>query len=99
MFTEATTTETYTLSLHDALPIFTELVVVQAAVGVVDPAAPTTGDALLELEYAGVVLALAERRLAHQDVAELRERDRKSTRLNSSHSQISYAGFCVEKKR
>src|SRR2546430_7698187 len=25
-------------------------------------------------------------------------RDRKSTRLNSSHSQISYAGFCLEKK-
>src|SRR2546430_3862358 len=26
------------------------------------------------------------------------ERDRKSTRLNSSHSQISYAGFCLKKK-
>src|SRR2546430_7915851 len=26
-------------------------------------------------------------------------RDRKSTRLNSSHSQISYAGFCLEKKK
>src|SRR2546430_12456189 len=26
-------------------------------------------------------------------------RDRKSTRLNSSHSQISYAGFCLEKKQ
>src|SRR2546430_10422236 len=25
--------------------------------------------------------------------------DRKSTRLNSSHSQISYAGFCLEKKK
>src|SRR2546430_6066864 len=27
------------------------------------------------------------------------QQDRKSTRLNSSHSQISYAGFCLEKKR
>src|SRR2546430_5303655 len=26
-------------------------------------------------------------------------RDRKSTRLNSSHSQISYAGFCLKKKK
>src|SRR2546430_11563095 len=29
---------------------------------------------------------------------ELRARDRKSTRLNSSHSQISYAVFCLKKK-
>src|SRR2546427_4236566 len=29
----------------------------------------------------------------------LRERDRKSTRLNSSHSQISYAVFCLKKKK
>src|SRR2546427_8395395 len=28
-----------------------------------------------------------------------RERDRKSTRLNSSHSQISYAVFCLKKKK
>src|SRR2546427_5543682 len=30
---------------------------------------------------------------------ELREADRKSTRLNSSHSQISYAVFCLKKKK
>src|SRR2546430_13063510 len=29
----------------------------------------------------------------------LRKRDRKSTRLNSSHSQISYAVFCLKKKK
>src|SRR2546430_10756456 len=28
-----------------------------------------------------------------------KDRDRKSTRLNSSHSQISYAGFCLKKKK
>src|SRR5690625_5736902 len=33
-----------------------------------------------------------------QDPAELRERDRKSTRLNSSHVAISYAVFCLKKK-
>src|SRR2546421_3153317 len=31
--------------------------------------------------------------------AELREPDRKSTRLNSSHDQISYAVFCLKKKK
>src|SRR2546427_8310320 len=32
-------------------------------------------------------------------VARLKARDRKSTRLNSSHSQISYAVFCLKKKK
>src|SRR2546427_4859441 len=34
-----------------------------------------------------------------QDVVRERWRDRKSTRLNSSHSQISYAVFCLKKKQ
>src|SRR2546430_17358913 len=33
------------------------------------------------------------------DPSSLRKRDRKSTRLNSSHSQISYAVFCLKKKK
>src|SRR5256886_12720109 len=37
-------------------------------------------------------------RQSAQAVAVLRVRDRKSTRLNSSHSQISYAVFCLKKK-
>src|SRR5689334_24059638 len=42
--------------------------------------------------------------LRHKTVAELKVRyrellDRKSTRLNSSHSSISYAVFCLKKKR
>src|SRR5205085_10178746 len=32
-------------------------------------------------------------------VRPIRVSDRKSTRLNSSHSQISYAGFCLKKKK
>src|SRR5688572_32033014 len=32
-------------------------------------------------------------------MADIRRRDRKSTRLNSSHSQISYAVFCLKKKK
>src|SRR2546430_8050020 len=35
----------------------------------------------------------------HQKIATLAELDRKSTRLNSSHSQISYAVFCLKKKK
>src|SRR2546430_10262598 len=47
---------------------------------------------------------IVERRLArraHRDSDEIRarRRDRKSTRLNSSHSQISYAVFCLKKKK
>src|SRR2546430_6149043 len=36
--------------------------------------------------------------LIYQDVAAMRQTDRKSTRLNSSHSHISYAVFCLQKK-
>src|SRR2546427_5657989 len=43
------------------------------------------------------IVAGAGRRLL-EDV-NLPERDRKSTRLNSSHSQISYAVFCLKKKK
>src|SRR5206468_10649385 len=37
--------------------------------------------------------------MAHADVRPDRLRDRKSTRLNSSHDQISYAVFCLKKKK
>src|SRR5688572_32708554 len=47
-------------------------------------------------DLADVALLHDQRLVAHQ--AEAR-RDRKSTRLNSSHSQISYAVFCLKKKK
>src|SRR2546428_9755877 len=37
--------------------------------------------------------------LRHHGVAKRRQSDRKSTRLNSSHDQISYAVFCLKKKK
>src|SRR2546430_17699455 len=46
-------------------------------------------------DHGGVVNHLVERRRQRG----LRPRDRKSTRLNSSHSQISYAVFCLKKKK
>src|SRR2546430_6350333 len=67
-FNDTATTEIYTLSLHDALPIFARGVVRLSASGPIGP------------------IGVAEGRL-----------DRKSTRLNSSHSQISYAVFCLKK--
>src|SRR2546427_12176742 len=76
-FNDTATTEIYTLSLHDALPIFCPWVY---RAGTANPlAAVQTGARLF----------------ASPDLAE----DRKSTRLNSSHSQISYAVFCLKKKK
>src|SRR2546430_7571694 len=71
-FNDTATTEIYTLSLHDALPIFR----------------PGDGKTLL-----AQVLTLVGMR------PRVPMRDRKSTRLNSSHSQISYAVFCLKKKK
>src|SRR2546430_13546256 len=85
-FNDTATTEIYTLSLHDALPISLDLAP--------PPAKPNKQAEAerLELVHAVQILyALNERPL----VIAL---DRKSTRLNSSHSQISYAVFCLKKK-
>src|SRR2546427_7363232 len=40
-----------------------------------------------------------DRRIQHHEDIPYGLRDRKSTRLNSSHSQISYAVFCLKKKK
>src|SRR5256886_10934548 len=56
----------------------------------------------LALLIAALVATLRMRRVVERQRvsadAQRRERDRKSTRLNSSHSQISYAVFCLNKK-
>src|SRR6267143_1488208 len=67
-FNDTATTEIYTLSLHDALPISTR--------SCRDPA-----------------------RRVRPCVFPGSRQDRKSTRLNSSHSSISYAVFCLKKKK
>src|SRR3712207_8872050 len=85
-FNDTATTEIYTLSLHDALPIFGHVEVGDDEVG-------RLGDQLAQ-----AVLAVA--RLVDVLDAELLQAaaDRKSTRLNSSHANISYAVFCLKKK-
>src|SRR3712207_7563700 len=83
-FNDTATTEIYTLSLHDALPIYVLAVDQPAPVGLGGLVAPP----VLELfELVGVAGA-----------GRLEDGDRKSTRLNSSHANISYAVFCLKKK-
>src|SRR5438445_5432631 len=72
-FNDTPTTEIYTLSLHDALPICSKTIDRVASCGTRVMSAPA-------------------RTLPSC-------RDRKSTRLNSSHANISYAVFCLKKKK
>src|SRR5215203_6438105 len=77
-FNDTATTEIYTLSLHDALPI----------------TIPPTGTM-----YRGVGSKTPRATTRPRVPAAASERDRKSTRLNSSHANISYAVFCLKKKK
>src|SRR2546422_3362429 len=82
-FNDTATTEIYTLSLHDALPIS------QLDDSIMAP----TGDD----RFPGVKGDRINR--AIMAVERLLAIDRKSTRLNSSHGYISYAVFCLKKKK
>src|SRR2546430_16630783 len=82
-FNDTATTEIYTLSLHDALPICGEAI---EKVGVKDCGG-------------GVMRRPDGSRRRGRPRITSHYRDRKSTRLNSSHSQISYAVFCLKKKK
>src|SRR3712207_8605585 len=84
-FNDTATTEIYTLSLHDALPISR---LPRQDVRVFAPARPEVADGL---QGEG-----AERH--RHGAAWGGGLDRKSTRLNSSHANISYAVFCLKKK-
>src|SRR5690606_42144365 len=85
LFTAAATTQIYTLSLHDALPISRTVV-------------PSVGNSPNRVNPVCSLHSLTS-------VMEWREQtgftllDRKSTRLNSSHVKISYAVFCLKKKK
>src|SRR2546430_15795117 len=84
-FNDTATTEIYTLSLHDALPIYLRLPARQRRPRACDLGALLGGETAPQVRQPLIAL--------------LRVRDRKSTRLNSSHSQISYAVFCLKKKK
>src|SRR3712207_9581658 len=85
-FNDTATTEIYTLSLHDALPIYVPIF-------------------LTYLFQIAALFVAVKARTPDRDVASLLDAliltvsiDRKSTRLNSSHANISYAVFCLKKK-
>src|SRR5256885_12010626 len=92
-FNDTATTEIYTLSLHDALPIC------QDGFRQSDPEA-------LCLDYERDISPVSAGRKLNRFRTPVRaglcsvdpEIDRKSTRLNSSHLVISYAVFCLKKK-
>src|SRR5256886_7520095 len=97
-FNDTATTEIYTLSLHDALPIS----VSQINKGGKDRLAGTRRSFSVSATMSNRCLFLDMNAfycsVEQQENSALRGRDRKSTRLNSSHSQISYAVFCLKKK-
>src|SRR5688572_32041213 len=79
-FNDTATTEIYTLSLHDALPIYSNRYRHPARYQCARGRRGAVGGSPLPGREPG-------------------RTDRKSTRLNSSHSQISYAVFCLKKKK
>src|SRR2546430_6564444 len=88
-FNDTATTEIYTLSLHDALPICRYM-------------GPDGAGHYVKMVHNGIeygdIQLIYESYAILKDILEM-DADRKSTRLNSSHSQISYAVFCLKKKK
>src|SRR2546422_8596871 len=80
-FNDTATTEIYTLSLHDALPISFSFNALSTQPRSTVPASICFIEAV---SFSRIAFA---------------EADRKSTRLNSSHGYISYAVFCLKKKK
>src|SRR3712207_7319567 len=87
-FNDTATTEIYTLSLHDALPIWREAKMRSQS-----------------LRHRSAPQSRPRPALSSADTCtrhcgpEHKTADRKSTRLNSSHANISYAVFCLKKKQ
>src|SRR3712207_8904164 len=88
-FNDTATTEIYTLSLHDALPISPN-----------NNVGNHIFEGLVTKDARGrLIPALAESWRTVDDLTWEFRLDRKSTRLNSSHANISYAVFCLKKKK
>src|SRR3712207_8974362 len=90
-FNDTATTEIYTLSLHDALPISLSLIGDGVLLVALAWQAYQLSDGPGAMAAVGVALTLPQVLLVLVD--------RKSTRLNSSHANISYAVFCLKKKK
>src|SRR3712207_9442145 len=88
-FNDTATTEIYTLSLHDALPILINGLI---------KACQKRPVSRNQIES---IADEVEKIISNQMITEVKSEyigDRKSTRLNSSHANISYAVFCLKKK-
>src|SRR3712207_9328019 len=91
-FNDTATTEIYTLSLHDALPI---LSLEEAVENLIEAARTAFGHP----EQTAARRKTDNTGYRDQSTAKFgADQDRKSTRLNSSHANISYAVFCLKKK-
>src|SRR3712207_7540316 len=90
-FNDTATTEIYTLSLHDALPIWQYASITDSLTwGTFDEAVRRADEHGLGV---GFVFSSGD------PFVGVDLEDRKSTRLNSSHANISYAVFCLKKKK
>src|SRR5207302_9243435 len=103
-FQATPTSATYTLSLHDALPIWRQrLTLRRHALGFVGRrhALQQQAASCIAGLYGGTTSTSFdwERSGIEPKARFLLEGDRKSTRLNSSHVKISYAVFCLKKKK
>src|SRR2546429_4488771 len=86
-FNDTATTEIYTLSLHDALPISSS-----------GDRSSSVGSASTRRKRSSICPVKTRLRRRAFNLSQRSSRDRKSTRLNSSHGYISYAVFCLKKK-
>src|SRR5207248_8449217 len=86
---DTATAPIYTLSLHDALPIWADSTSTRLPTGWTACSRPSASTS----PYA--TLSWTRSRIGGTPT----RRDRKSTRLNSSHRTISYAVFCLKKKK
>src|SRR5699024_12388841 len=88
LFNDTATTEIYTLSLHDALPIYIRSIIILS----------NSSFIIILICYVSVVVFTFISVGSSTIIVCRIRRDRKSTRLNSSHVSISYAVFCLKKK-
>src|SRR5699024_12059727 len=98
--TPTVTSEIHSLSLHDALPISQALLILAdlyQVLGMTEVSEAKLKEAARILPDESLIeFALAE---LYFSINKFDEADRKSTRLNSSHVSISYAVFCLKKKK
>src|SRR5947209_9236379 len=92
LINDTATPEIYTLSLHDALPIYERTPGSQSRRLACSARRRHRIPGPKGLEFRG-------RENSRRSPSRLERTDRKSTRLNSSHANISYAVFCLKKKK